>query len=187
MIGYIEVLIIAVGLAMDALAVSVSSGITIKNMRFKHSLKMALMFGGFQAGMPLLGWWGGKIAYSYIHSFDHLIAFLLLTFIGGKMIYEALSTDDENEKNQTPQPILVLTLLAIATSIDALAVGITFSFTKCSIWISIAIIGIVTFIISLVGAELARKIGHHIGEKKMEILGGIILIIIGIKMGITTS
>lgn len=178
---FIEIIVIAIGLAMDAFAVSVSSGVSIKKMQLKHAMLMAIFFGSFQAIMPILGWCTGLFFRNYIEAYDHWIAFGLLTAIGIKMIYESTQLK-ENDKEQSPHSIYILFTLAIATSIDALAVGITFSCLKYNIWQAAAIIGIITFIISYIGTQLGRKIGHHLGEYKVEILGGVILILIGIKI-----
>lgn len=179
---YIEIMIIGIGLAMDAFAVSVSSGVTIKKMHLKHALLMASFFGGFQALMPILGWSGGIFFRDSIQAFDHWIAFGLLSVIGVKMIYESTKLKDDEKQQSEPYSIYILFTLAIATSIDALAVGVTFSCLNYNIWQTAALIGIITFIISFIGTQLGQKIGHHLGENKVEILGGVILIAIGIKI-----
>lgn len=179
---HIEIIIIGIGLAMDAFAVSVSSGVAIKKMHLKHAMLMASFFGGFQALMPILGWCGGTFFRKSIQSFDHWIAFGLLTVIGIKMIYESTKLKDDEKQQSDPHSIYILFTLAVATSIDALAVGVTFSCLNYNIWEAAALIGIITFIISFIGTQLGQKIGHHLGENKVEILGGVILIGIGIKI-----
>ena len=171
---------------MDAFAVSVSSGVSNKHMRLKHAFIIAAFFGGFQAIMPLIGWSGGIFFHTYIESFSHWIAFILLVLIGIKMIHDARKPNEEDEEAEiNPQNIYLLFTLAIATSIDALAVGVSFSCLQYNIWEAAAIIGIVTFIISLTGVLLGKSAGHHIGESKVEILGGLILIGIGIKIAVS--
>ena len=180
---YIEIIIIGIGLAMDAFAVSVSSGVSIKKMNLKHAFVIAAFFGVFQAVMPLIGWSCGIFFHIYIESFAHWIAFALLFLIGLKMIYDAVTPGQEEKKDEAnPQNIYLLFTLAIATSIDALAVGVTFSCLTYNIWEAAAIIGIITFIISLTGALIGKNAGHHLGESKVEVLGGLILIGIGIKI-----
>jgi len=178
---YLEITIIGIGLAMDAFAVSVTSGVSIKKMELKHALTIALFFGGFQAIMPIIGWGGGLLFKDYINSFAHWIAFVILALIGIKMIYDSTKLKEESDESN-PQNIYVLFSLAVATSIDALAVGITFSCLNYNIWEAAALIGIITFIISFIGTQLGKKLGHHLGEYKVEILGGVILIGIGIKI-----
>lgn len=176
----LPIILIAIGLSMDALAVSITSGITINCLRVKHAFKIAFFFGAFQAIMPLLGWLAGIGLKSYVETIDHWIAFGLLTFIGMKMIYEAVWIN-ELEKKCDPLNLIVLLGLAIATSIDALAVGITFAFIKVPIITPALIIGVITFTLSLSGVYIGNKIGDKLGSK-MEVLGGLILIGIGIKI-----
>ncbi len=178
----ITVLFISIGLAMDAFAVSVANGFTIKKLHLKHALRIALSFGIFQAVMPLIGWLAGIGLKKYIVSVDHWIAFTLLTFIGVKMIYESFVIE-ENIKQDKEENISSgnLLLLSIATSIDALAVGLSLTFLNIAIILPALCIGIVTFILSLSGVYLGRKFGH-LCENKIEIAGGVILILIGIKI-----
>ena len=164
---------------MDAFAVSITSGIAIKPIRFRNALKIALFFGFFQALMPVIGWLAGVSLRSFISDVDHWIAFGLLSFIGSKMIYESFKLET-NEKSD-PRDISVIIILSIATSIDALAVGITFAFINVSIVTPVLVIGTVTFLVSFLGVFLGEKSGHFF-EKKIEIVGGIILIAIGIKI-----
>jgi putative Mn2+ efflux pump MntP len=175
----IMILFIAFGLAMDAFAVSITNGITIKHQRINNALKIGIFFGSFQALMPLIGWLAGLRLRDFISGFDHWVAFGLLSLIGGKMIYESTKIGDDKEIRSLN--LFVLLLLSIATSIDALAVGLSFAFLKISIATPIIVIGIVTFILSFLGVLVGNKLGHFF-ENKMEILGGLILIGIGIKI-----
>jgi putative Mn2+ efflux pump MntP len=165
---------------MDAFAVSITSGITIQCLQIKHALRIAFFFGLFQALMPIVGWLAGIGLKSYVEAFDHWIAFSLLVFIGAKMIYEAVWIK-EVEKKCDPLNLVVLLGLAVATSIDALAVGITFAFLKVSIITPAVLIGCITFGISLSGVFIGNKVGDKLGSK-MEVIGGLILIGIGIKI-----
>jgi len=173
------ILLIAFGLAMDAFAVSIANGITIKHQRINNALKIGLFFGSFQAMMPLIGWLAGLRLTDFISGFDHWVAFGLLSLIGGKMIYESTKIGDNKEIRSLN--LFALFLLSIATSIDALAVGLSFAFLKISIATPIVVIGIVTFILSFLGVLVGNKLGHFF-ENKMEFLGGLILIGIGIKI-----
>lgn len=176
----ITILIIAIGLAMDAFAVSIVSGLTLAHIRVRNALTVALFFGSFQALMPLIGWLSGNTLKGYISGFDHWVAFGLLCAIGCKMIYESFKLESDKE-NVDPQKIGALFVLAIATSIDALAVGISLSFLDVAIIIPALIIGLVTFLLSFGGVYVGNKFGHFF-ERKMELVGGLVLIGIGIKI-----
>ena len=176
----ITILLIAVGLAMDALAVSITSGLTIKDLRISNAATIALFFGSFQTFMPLIGWLAGLSARAFITGIDHWIAFGLLSLIGCKMIFESTRLGS-NSKDFDPLNIYVLFLLAIATSIDALAVGLSLSFLKMAIVTPALIIGIITFSLSFIGVFLGNISGHFF-ENKIEIIGGLILIGIGLKI-----
>jgi putative Mn2+ efflux pump MntP len=176
----LEILLLAIGLAMDAFAVSVASGIAMKNFHIGHALRMATAFGLFQAVMPVVGWLAGKTMQSFMAGFDHWIAFALLAVVGGKMIYEATRLE-EAETESNPFGLYVLLLLSLATSIDALAVGITFAMLGTTIITPIAIIGSVTFSLCLAGVRIGNVSGHFF-EKKIEIIGGFVLIGIGLKI-----
>ena len=176
----VEILLLSIGLALDAFAVSVTSGVAIKNLRLKHALAIAVTFGGFQAIMPLIGWLAGVRLQQFLGNIDHWIAFGLLSLIGGKMIYEAFQLDDA-EKADNPLKTSVLLVLGIATSIDALAVGVTFAMIKVAIITPTIIIGLVTFILSLAGVYIGDAFGHFF-EKKIEIFGGLVLIGMGLKI-----
>lgn len=179
-----EIFLIGVGLSMDAFAVALCKGLNMKKVNYAHTVIIALFFGGFQAVMPLLGWFLGKNFESYIKSVDHWIAFALLAYIGGKMAYEAIKGDDEEEETSAKGDKLdlkELTIMAIATSIDALAVGITFAFLQVSIVSSITIIGITTFMLSIIGVMIGNRFGMRF-KSKAELAGGIILVLIGLKI-----
>lgn len=176
----LSIVLIAVALAMDAFGVSISSGIAIAKMRIRHALVIASFFGIFQGVMPLLGWSAGQGVKVYVATWDHWIAFFLLVAIGVKMIYEAFKTKGI-EKRFDALYIYVLFVLAIATSIDALAVGLTLSLVDMSIMYPVLIIGAVTFIMSFVGTYIGAFFGH-LFENKVEILAGLLLIGIGVKI-----
>lgn len=178
--GIIELFLIAVGLSMDAFAVSVCKGLAMKKCTFGKAGIVGLWFGAFQAGMPLIGYLLGVQFKDFITSVDHWIAFVLLAFIGGNMVWEALS-DNEEEGTNASLDMKTMFALAVATSIDALAVGVTFAFLRVNIIPAVSFIGITTFVISFAGV----KIGNVFGVKyknKAEIVGGIILILIGVKI-----
>ena len=177
---FLELLLLGVGLSMDAFAVAICKGLKMPKLNYKQTALIALFFGGFQALMPLIGWLLGTQFEKYITEFDHWIAFGLLLFIGGKMIWEAVKGGEEDE-DDGKFDIKELFLMAIATSIDALAVGITFAFLNTDIWSSITIIGCTTFVISAFGVFVGHKFGAKY-KTKAEIAGGIILILIGVKI-----
>jgi len=176
----VTILIIALGLAMDAFAVSITSGIVIKNLRVEHALRIAIFFGSFQAIMPVLGWLAGIGLKDFICGVDHWIAFALLSLIGCKMIYESTKMAAENE-HINPLNVTVLLVFSIATSIDALAVGISFAFLRIVIITPAFVIGIVTFVLSFLGVFVGNRLGHFF-EQKIGLLGGLILIGIGLKI-----
>lgn len=177
--GIIEILLIGVGLSMDAFAVSICKGLSVGKMKLRYALIAGLYFGGFQALMPTIGYLLGSQFESLIASVDHWIAFILLALIGANMIREALD-DGEDEKNDSFS-FKVMFPLAVATSIDALAVGITFAFLGVSIVAAAAVIGCTTFVISAAGVKIGNVFGTRY-KKKAEILGGIILILLGIEI-----
>ena len=179
------ILFIAVGLAMDADAVSVTRGINIRQERFKEALKIGVFFGSFQAFMPFIGWLAGLGLRDFISGVDHWIAFGLLTLIGGKMIYESLKAE-ATQREGSPLSLFLLLGLSIATSIDALAVGVSFAFLKISIGASVSIIGIVTFILSFIGVIAGNRVGRFL-KGRIEVAGGFILIGIGVKILIEHS
>jgi putative Mn2+ efflux pump MntP len=179
-VDLITAFFIALGLAMDAFAVSVASGLAIKNVRARHALRISLFFGLFQAFMPVAGWLAGLALKDYIAHIDHWLAFGILGFIGSKMIYEA-AVIEKAEKRTSALDMRVLLGLSVATSIDALAVGVTFAFLNIVIVTPVLVIGIVTFLMSYGGVCIGKTFGSFSG-KKIEVLGGLILIAIGVKI-----
>ena len=177
--GLIELFLIAVGLSMDAFAVSVCKGLAMPKCTFKKAAIVGLWFGGFQALMPAIGYVLGAQFQEAIASIDHWIAFVLLALIGGNMIHEAL--DNDEEEADAGLDVKTMFLLAVATSIDALAIGITFAFLKVNIIPAVCFIGIVTFIISFAGVRIGNVFGARY-KNKAEIVGGIILILLGLKI-----
>ena len=181
--GFIDLFLIGVGLSMDAFAVAICKGLAMPRLNMKQAAVIALFFGGFQALMPAIGWALGTQFSSYITSVDHWIAFGLLVIIGGKMLWDVFHEDEETQEAGFgfQLDIKELFMLAIATSIDALAVGITFAFLQTDIVSSASIIGCTTFVLSLIGVA----VGHFFGsryERPAQIVGGIVLIGIGIKI-----
>ena len=166
---------------MDAFAVSICKGLSVQHLRVRHMLLAGLYFGAFQALMPLIGWWVGTYFESFITAVDHWIAFFLLGFIGVNMIRESKEAEAECDTYVDSIPAKDILLLAVATSIDALAVGISFAFLKVDIIPAVCLIGITTFIISCIAVFLGNKIGGKLG-KYAEITGGVILILIGLKI-----
>lgn len=177
--GLIELFLIAVGLSMDAFAVSVCKGLAMPKCTFKKAAIVGLWFGGFQALMPAIGYVLGAQFQETIASIDHWIAFVLLALIGGNMIHEAL--DNDEEEADASLDVKTMSLLAVATSIDALAIGITFAFLKVNIIPAVCFIGIVTFIISFAGVKIGNVFGVRY-KNKAEIVGGVILILLGLKI-----
>lgn len=175
----ISISLVAVALAMDAFSVSMTKGFTQKNLKSSQILLYGLFFGGFQALMPILGYFCGNVIASIVEALASIIGFVLLLLIGCNMIRESLSSEGEEVSDEFS--LKEVTLLAIATSIDAFAVGITIALLKDPILISSVIIGIVAFAFSIAGIFIGRKIGDYVGDK-FQILGGVILILIGIKI-----
>ncbi len=180
MTSLLSIVIIAIGLSMDSFAVSLSNGMSIAKLSIQKMLLIAFSLAFFQAFMPFLGWLSGIGIEEYIKEIDHWIAFILLFFIGGKMIYEGIFNKDQQSKKTTFK-IKVLILQSIATSIDAFAVGISFAFLDVDISEPIVIIGLVTFIFSITGLILGKKMGQKLGHKA-EIFGGLVLLGIGTKI-----
>ncbi|WP_167958920.1 manganese efflux pump MntP [Anaerosporobacter faecicola] len=178
--SFFELFLLAVGLSMDAFAVSICEGLSMKKLDVKRAGILALAFGGFQAGMPLIGYLLGKNFQKYITSVDHWIAFVLLAIIGFNMIKEALEKEEE-EKKEKKFGIKYVLVLAVATSIDALAVGITFAFLQVQIVSAILLIGVTTFVLSFIGVKIGNVFGVRY-KAKAELLGGVILIVIGLKI-----
>ena len=198
--GLVELFLIAVGLSMDAFAVAICKGLAMTRLNMRQAAIIALFFGGFQALMPLVGWALGYQFAQLVAPIDHWIAFLLLAFIGGKMIWDALHEEAEGESGDTTasateaasdgkavqsaaNPALdmrELVMLAIATSIDALAVGVSFAFLQVDIVPAASFIGVVTFVLSFAGVAIGHQFGSR-WEKPSAIVGGIVLILIGLK------
>ena len=183
--GLAEVFVTGIVLSMDAFAVAVCKGLGMRKINYSHTLLIALFFGGFQALMPLIGWYLGDTFEKYINAVDHWIAFVLLAFIGGKMAIEAITEKEENKQKKENKPFSVpeLTVLALATSIDALAVGIVFALTptETNIWSAIAVIGCTTFVLSVIGVAVGNKFGSKY-QSRAELVGGVVLIVLGIKI-----
>ena len=174
-----ELFLVAVGLSMDAFAVSICKGLAMKKISLSKAAIVGLWFGGFQAGMPLIGYFLGKQFENYITFIDHWIAFILLSLIGLSMIREALSK--EEEKADDSLAVKTMFLLAVATSIDALAIGVTFAFLQVLILPAITFIGVITFLFSVVGVKVGNVFGIKY-KSKAEIAGGVILIAMGLKI-----
>ncbi|WP_165249258.1 manganese efflux pump MntP [Adlercreutzia sp. ZJ141] len=181
--GFVELFLIAIGLSMDAFAVSVCKGLCMKRVNWAHALVIAVFFGGFQGLMPVIGWALGTQFAPFITPVDHWIAFGLLAFIGGKMLWDAFHEDEEALECPAEQRLDLreLVMLAIATSIDALAVGITFAFLGVNIVAAAALIGVTTFALSFVGVAIGNQFGARF-EKPATIAGGVVLILIGVKI-----
>ncbi|MDO4345653.1 MAG: manganese efflux pump MntP family protein [Eubacteriales bacterium] len=176
--GIAELFVLAIGLSMDAFAVSVCKGLSLGRIKVKHMCIAGLWFGGFQALMPLIGYYLGRTFADRIIQYDHWVAFFLLAFIGGNMVRESFGGEEHMDASMDAKSML---LLAIATSIDALAVGVSFAFLRVSILPAVCFIGCITFVCSAVGV----KVGSIFGTKyksKAELCGGIILILIGLKI-----
>lgn len=182
-LGIVEILMLAVGLAMDAFAVAICKGLALDKTRLKHYLIVGLWFGGFQGLMPTIGYFLGKTFGKYIESIDHWVAFGLLIIIGGNMIKEALSKkcDCECENKDTGLGFMTMLVLAVSTSIDAAATGIVLQSEGANIWTSVVVIAIVTFIISAIGVKIGNVFGMKY-KSKAELAGGVILVLLGVKM-----
>ncbi len=176
----LTIFLIGLGLTGDTFAVSITSGLTLNKIKFSEALRIAIVLAIFQAFMPLLGWFLGMQIKDYIQEFDHWIAFVLLSLIGGKMIIESMKKEEE-KKAFNPLKLIVLIGIAVATSIDALIIGISFAFIEIDILVAFLMIGFLTFMVSMTGLLIGKKTGNLFG-KKAEILGGIILIGIGTKI-----
>jgi len=176
----LSIFIIAIGLAIDCFAVSISGSIAIKRIATAQILKVALFFGAFQAGMTALGWLAGQTVVDLIDSFDHWIAFGLLAFVGLRMIWESFRADADSKRVDITKWITLL-VLSIATSIDALAVGISFAFLEVNLAYACSVIGVAAFILTIVGLVLGKSLGKVVG-KRAEIIGGTVLIGIGIRI-----
>ena len=176
----LTIILIAIGLSFDTFAVSVSSGLILRKIDFFNATKIAITLAVFQAAMPVIGWLAGSGIKVYAEDFDHWIAFGILALLGGKMIYESFNTDPDN-RSFNPLDFKVMIGMAIATSIDALIVGFSFALLNFKILLSVGIIGAVTYIVAMLGMLFGKKIGARMG-RRMEMLGGVMLILIGVKI-----
>jgi putative Mn2+ efflux pump MntP len=176
----LTVFIVAMGLAMDCFAVSIASGVILRDLKLRKAFKIGLFFGLFQALMPCVGWLAGVGMKSFISGCDHWIAFGLLGLVGGKMIYESFKPKGA-KKEINPLNLAVLLTLSLATSIDALAVGVSMAFLEMAIILPVIIIGAVAFLVSVAGVYAGHRFGHIFGSK-IEAAGGMILIAIGLKI-----
>ncbi len=173
-----EIIFLAIGLAMDALAVSVCKGMSVKKISISHALKCGIYFGGFQALMPVIGFFIGSSFSSFIGSFDHWVIFGILAGLGINMIVGAFKEEKEHNDDFSHKTML---LLAIATSIDALAIGVSFSLARTNVWIGALMIGIITFVITAFGTIAGHKLGNVLAGKA-ELIGGGILIAVGVRI-----
>ena len=177
--GIFEIILVGLGLAMDVFAVSICKGLSMKKMNWKNALIIALYFVVFHSLMPVIGYFLGTMFKGFVESVDHWIAFILLAIIGANMIKESAS--DEEDKRNDKVDVKTMLLLSIATSIDALAVGVTFAFFETNMLLVVPIIGLITLVLSIMGVKIGNRFGDKL-QNKAELTGGIILIIIGIKI-----
>ncbi len=176
--NFFDLLLLSIGLAMDAFAVSICKGLSIQTLKLRHPLTVGLWFGGFQVLMPLLGWLLGSRFATMVDNIDHWVAFILLAFIGGHMVKESREAGEEADPSLG---FRVMLPLAVATSIDALAIGVTFSFLDVNLWVALTTVGVTSFLIS----GLGMVVGHKFGTKYKsgaELLGGVVLILIGTRL-----
>lgn len=180
--GIAELTLLSLGLATDAFSVSVCKGLSMKKINLKGAFVTSLFFGIFQAIMPIIGYFLGSHFSSFINTYSHWIAFILLGFIGGKMIFETFSkTDEDSEITEYRLDIKETIVLAIATSIDALAVGLLFTMQTTNIFFAVGMIGVITFIMCMIGVAVGNRFGSKY-EKKAEFIGGTVLVLIGVKL-----
>jgi putative Mn2+ efflux pump MntP len=179
--GWLSLLALALALAMDAFAVAIVAGLSISPMTRRHIFRLSFHFGLFQALMPLIGWSAGKAVYQYITDYDHWVAFGLLTFVGGRMIRASFHGEEERRARKDPTSGWDLVILSIATSIDALAVGLTLAMIGSRILVPALVIGIVAGMITVLGMVLGRNIGTLWG-RRVEAVGGVVLIVIGARI-----
>lgn len=177
----LEILLIGIGLSMDAFAVSICKGLSVKKVKWQQLLCVGAYFGIFQALMPMLGYFLGTTFASLIDQFDHWVAFILLAIIGINMIREALSKHDDEDEANDDFSVKTMLLLAVATSIDALAVGVTFALEQTNIYLAAGLIGLTTFVLSPIGLLVGNRFGLRY-KSKAELTGGIVLILIGLKI-----
>ncbi len=184
--NFLTVIGIAFGLSLDAFTVALTNSIVIKDLHFKHGFRMAVSFGFFQFVMPIIGWAAGMTFSSYIKRIDHWIAFALLAFVGGRMMWNGLpikrkETYHSDDEKKDCRNLLTLFLLSIATSIDALAIGLSFAMISVEIVLPSIMIGVITFMVSMIGYGIGKKIGKIV-RIELDILGGIVLLGIGVKI-----
>lgn len=177
--GIVELVIIAIGLSMDAFAVSIGKGLSLRQIKLRHVLSVGVWFGGFQALMPLIGYLLGTTFTAVVSDFDHWIAFFLLGIIGLNMIRDSFSK--EEDKHDDDFSFRTMLMLAVATSIDALAVGVSFAFLCVDLWASVALIGMITFAFSAVGLKIGNIFGNKY-KSKAEFTGGVVLVLMGVKI-----
>jgi putative Mn2+ efflux pump MntP len=176
-----SLLLIGVGLSIDSLAASITTGACAKNIRIKHVLKVAAYMAFFQGTMPLIGWLIASSFKNIIEDYDHWVAFVLLLIIGGKLIYDGIKNNEDAEPKTNPTRNLLLAGMALATSIDAMIIGIGFGLIEINIWLAMLVIGSTTFVFSTIGVFVGEKLGNKI-NKGIEIVGGIVLIGLGTKI-----
>ena len=178
---FFDIILLAIGVSMDAFAVSIAKGLATRRLRPKHYLSVALWFGGFQALMPLVGYFVGSHFASIVECCDHWIAFALLAVIGGKMLYDTIFGGEEEESTGADFRFKIMFVLAVATSIDALAIGVSLAFLQADIWSAVAFIGVTTALFSAFGLQLGNLFGYRY-KRAAELIGGIVLILIGAKI-----
>ena len=178
--GILEILLIAIGVSMDAFAVSICKGLSVSKLRSRHVFTVSMWFGGFQALMPVIGYFVGVSFADYVKTYDHWISFVLLAVIGANMIKESFEKEEDNDSN-SDFSFRKMLVLAIATSIDALAIGVSFAFLQVNIWVAVLIIGATTAAFSGIGIIIGNQFGARY-KSKAEFVGGLILIAIGLKI-----
>lgn len=180
---FVNIFAIAVALAMDAFAVSITTGVSLKDVSFRQTFRLSWHFGLFQALMPIIGWRAGLSIHTYIESYDHWVAFSLLSFVGINMIRKTFQHDKYEGQKKDPTKGMTLVMLSVATSIDALAVGLSISMLNVSIWIPALIIGIVAGIFTIIGLQIGKRIGSVVRlSLYTETIGGIVLLAIGLNI-----
>ncbi len=180
---FVNISAIAVALAMDAFAVSIATGVSLKDVSFRQTFRLSWHFGLFQALMPIIGWRAGLSIHTYIESYDHWVAFSLLSFVGINMIRKTFQHDKYEGQKKDPTKGMTLVILSVATSIDALAVGLSISMLNVSIWIPALIIGIVAGIFTIIGLQIGKRIGSVVRlSRYIETIGGIVLLAIGLNI-----
>jgi putative Mn2+ efflux pump MntP len=183
--NFFEILFIALSMAMDAFAVCLGVGAARQSEGPRPTFRLSFHFGLFQFLLPVIGWFAGMTFVHYIEAYDHWVAFILLAFVGGRMIHSGLSLSNDTYKND-PSRGWNMVLLSVAVSIDALAIGLSLALINVEIWVPAVVIGIVTGLVSLLGLRLGNSLGRKFG-KRMEVVGGIVLILIGLRILITHS